>query len=190
MNELICDLEKREKLSGENMGLVHLVAKKYMNCGFEYEDIVGYGSIGLVMALNSYDESRGVKFSTFAVTCIERQILRAIRDSRWKLIKTVSMETVTSTDKNGSELTLHSFLVDDKAEFVNRKADIDAVRDALNELNDKESFVICSMYEMGMQKQSQQSLAKMLNTTQTQVSRINTKAINKMRNVLIEWGCV
>lgn len=187
---LISDKNQRDKLADENRGLVGMVAKKYLDCGLEYEDIIGYGNIGLVKAINQFDESKGFKFSTFAVRCIETQIMQAIRDSRWKRLKTVSSETVTVTNAKGSELTISDFLADERAEFADRKADIGAVRDAINELDDKESFVICSLYEMGMQKQSQQSLAKMLNTTQTQVSRINTKAINKMRNVLIEWGCI
>lgn len=187
---MISDKNQREQLADENRGLVGMVAKKYLDCGLEYEDIIGYGNIGLVKAINQFDESKGFKFSTFAVRCIETQIMQAIRDSRWKRLKTVSSETVTVTNAKGSELTISDFLADERAEFADRKADIGAVRDAINELDDKESFVICSLYEMGMQKQSQQSLAKMLNTTQTQVSRINTKAINKMRNVLIEWGCI
>lgn len=187
---MISDKNQREQLADEHRGLVGMVAKKYINCGLEYEDIIGYGNLGLVKAMNRFDESKGFKFSTFAVYCIDVQILQAIRDSRWKRLNTVSAETVTATNGEGLELTISDFLVDDRAEFADKKADIASVRDAMNELDDRELFVICNLYEIGMQKQTQQSLATMMDISQTMISRISQKALKKMKNALLEWGCV
>lgn len=63
-----------------NLPLVSSVSKKFLNRGYEYEDIYQIGSMGLIKAINNFDSSYGVKFSTYAVPMIMGEIKRFIRD--------------------------------------------------------------------------------------------------------------
>lgn len=72
--------ECRNRLVTENLGLVHLCANRFRNRGIEYEELYSSGCVGLVKAANSFDEERGVKFSTYAVPVILGEIKRIFRD--------------------------------------------------------------------------------------------------------------
>ncbi|WP_432649888.1 sigma-70 family RNA polymerase sigma factor [Huintestinicola sp.] len=72
--------ESRDRLVTENLGLVHLCANRFRNRGIEYEELYSSGCVGLVKAANSFDEDRGVKFSTYAVPVILGEIKRIFRD--------------------------------------------------------------------------------------------------------------
>ena len=67
-------------LAGNNLGLVHLCANKFRNKGIEYDDLYGAGCIGLIKASKAFDDTRGVKFSTYAVPVILGEIKRLFRD--------------------------------------------------------------------------------------------------------------
>lgn len=68
------------KLIEINLPLVSAITKKFLNRGYEYEDIYQIGCMGLVKAVNNFDASYGVKFSTYAVPMIMGEIKRFIRD--------------------------------------------------------------------------------------------------------------
>lgn len=74
------DKQAMEVMVEHNLGLVHNIVKKFMNRGYEYDDLVQIGSIGLIKAINNYDLSYGVKFSTYAVPMIMGEIKRFLRD--------------------------------------------------------------------------------------------------------------
>ena len=73
-------LKERHKKVEENLGLVHSVARKFMGKGVDYEDIVSAGCIGLIKAIDNFDESKGFKLSTYAVPAILGEIKRIWRD--------------------------------------------------------------------------------------------------------------
>ncbi len=64
----------------QNMGLVHSLASRFRGRGIEYEELVSAGSMGLVKAARGFDESRGLRFSTYAVPVILGEIKRLFRD--------------------------------------------------------------------------------------------------------------
>ena len=70
-----------DKLINDNFGLVHSCAGKFRGRGIEYEDLFQIGCIGLIKAANGYDESRGLRFSTYAVPTIIGEIKRVFRDT-------------------------------------------------------------------------------------------------------------
>lgn len=90
--------KQRDKLVTENMGLVHLCANRFRNRGAEYEELYSAGCVGLVKAAGSFDESRGVKFSTYAVPVILGEIKRVFRDGGTvkvsRSLKELSLKTV------------------------------------------------------------------------------------------------
>ena len=71
----------RDEMIGSNMGLVHACARKFIGRGAEYDDLVQAGCVGLIKAVDNFDESRGFLFSTYAVPMIEGEIRRFLRDS-------------------------------------------------------------------------------------------------------------
>lgn len=106
--------ESRDRLVTENLGLVHLCANRFRNRGIEYEELYSSGCVGLVKAANSFDESRGVKFSTYAVPVILGEIKRIFRDGGTvkvsRSLKELSLKTVREKNRliaqNGREPTV------------------------------------------------------------------------------------
>lgn len=74
-------MDKREKKISDNLGLVHTCVKRFLGKGIEYDDLFQVGSIGLVKAVDRFDENRGVKFSTYAVPVILGEIRQLFRSS-------------------------------------------------------------------------------------------------------------
>lgn len=107
-------LDERHKKVEENLGLVHAVAKRFLGKGVEYEDIVAVGCVGLIKAVDNFDESKGFKLSTYAVPAILGEIKRIWRDGGSvkvsRSIKELSMKVSRlneqSLKENGKELTL------------------------------------------------------------------------------------
>lgn len=106
--------ESRDKLVTENLGLVHLCANRFRNRGIEYEELYSSGCVGLVKAANSFDEDRGVKFSTYAVPVILGEIKRIFRDGGTvkvsRSLKELSLKAVREKNsfisQNGREPTI------------------------------------------------------------------------------------
>lgn len=72
--------DDRDKMIEDNIGLVHSIAKRFMGRGVDYEDLFQTGCIGLIKAVDNFDESKGFKFSTYAVPVIMGEIRRIFRD--------------------------------------------------------------------------------------------------------------
>ncbi|MBE6793659.1 MAG: sigma-70 family RNA polymerase sigma factor [Ruminococcaceae bacterium] len=106
--------KERDKKVEENLGLVHSLARKFMGRGAEYEDIVSAGCIGLIKAIDNFDESRGLKLSTYAVPAILGEIKRIWRDGGAvkvsRSIKELSLKAVRLNEQNlklcGKELSI------------------------------------------------------------------------------------
>ena len=73
-------MTERDKMIEKNIGLVHSCARKFMNRGVDYDDLFQAGCIGLVKAVDGYDEGLGFVFSTYAVPAILGEIKRIFRD--------------------------------------------------------------------------------------------------------------
>lgn len=74
------DKRARAQLVEENMGLVYTVVRRFLGRGCEQEDLVQIGSIGLLKAIDHFDLSFDVRFSTYAVPMITGEIKRFLRD--------------------------------------------------------------------------------------------------------------
>lgn len=74
------NIEAMNNLIEANLPLVTSISKKFINRGYEYEDIYQIGCMGLVKAINNFDDKYNVKFSTYAVPMIIGEIKRFIRD--------------------------------------------------------------------------------------------------------------
>ena len=74
------DKNAREVLIENNLGLVHHIVKRFLGRGHDAEDLFQIGSIGLMKAIDKFDLSYDVKFSTYAVPMISGEIKRFLRD--------------------------------------------------------------------------------------------------------------
>lgn len=72
--------EERDLFTEQNLGLVHLCVRRFLHRGIEYDDLYSAGCVGLVKAVDAFDESRGLQFSTYAVPVILGEIKRLFRD--------------------------------------------------------------------------------------------------------------
>lgn len=214
-------LDERQKTVEENLGLVHSLAKRFSGKGVDYEDIVAAGCVGLIKAVDNFDETMGFKLSTYAVPAILGEIKRIWRDggsikvsrSIKELALKVNKLNEQSLKENGRELTLTelslrlsaskediaeaisssnlplslSYCTDDEEEHelcipvssveesLTEKL---SLHRAIEELDEKDRSLIILRY---FKNKTQSETAKVLNTTQVQISRKEKKILAALR---------
>ncbi len=181
------DKEAKDKLISHNMRLVAHVVKKY-NGAAETDDLISVGSIGLIKAVNTYDESKGTQLATYTARCIENEILMLLRANK-KFKNDVSLSDPVGVDKDGNELTLMDLLCE-KEDTVFESVDRSIERDKLIEfiksvLTEREYTVICLRYGLKDNRSyAQREVASFLKISRSYISRIETKAIEKLREAV------
>jgi RNA polymerase sporulation-specific sigma factor len=106
------DLDAKNELIERNLRLVAYVAKKFSKEKKDIEDIISIGTIGLIKAVNSFDIGKNIRLATYAVRCIENEILMVIRSEK-KLVNEVSLEEPIGKDSEGNEISLIDILKND-----------------------------------------------------------------------------
>lgn len=160
-----------ESLVTDNLNLARYVARKYLNTGMEYDDLESIAFIGLIKAAKSFDESKGYTFSTYSVRCIENEIRYCLRK---KSIRAESLEEPIQDNQILADTVKDE--TDTLDEFVIRET----LKCAINELNDRERFIVNMLYFKNPPL-TQQEIAQKLNTNQSQVSKTLKRALNKIR---------
>lgn len=178
------DTQARNILIEHNLRLVaHIIKKYYQNCGGQ-DDLVSIGTIGLIKAINTFDMNKNIKLSSYASRCIENEILMYFRNNR-KSSQDVSLNDTIDTDKDGNPLTLMDILASDMdvAEDVDTKLRLDVLNDYIDEvLTPREKEIIVSRYGLaGRKVLTQRELAKSLDISRSYISRIEKKALEKLR---------
>ena len=179
------DINARNILVEHNLRLVaHIIKKYYQNYGGQ-DDLVSIGTIGLIKAINTVDLNKNIKLSSYASRCIENEILMFFRNNR-KSSQDVSLNDTIDTDKDGNPLTLMDIMASDMdvAEDVDTKLHLEVLNAYINEvLTPREKEVIIKRYGIGGGKvQTQRELAKKLNISRSYISRIEKKALEKLRS--------
>jgi len=178
------DKEARDVLVKHNMRLVAHVVKKYSGAA-ETDDLISVGSIGLIKAISTYKEGKGTTLATYTARCIENEILMLIRANK-KHKATVSLYDPVGIDKDGNELTLLDLLFEreegvfeDVEKKIQREKLLKVVR---RNLTDREFEVVCLRYALkGGIPLPQREVAAMLKISRSYISRIEKKAIEKLR---------
>ena len=178
------DAAARSKLIEHNLRLVaHIIKKYYQNCGGQ-EDLVSIGTIGLIKAIDTFDLSKNIKLSSYASRCIENEILMHFRNGK-KSAQDVSLNDTIDTDKDGNPLTLMDIMaVDDNIlDDLDRKMNLNVLYDYVcSELNDREREIIIDRYGLyGHKTLTQHELAERLGISRSYISRIEKKALGKLR---------
>ena len=181
------DLEARNELIERNMRLVAHVAKKYQNPEDEMEDLISIGTIGLIKAVETYKEDYGSRLATYAARCIDNELLMHFRAKK-KTSKEVSLYEPIGTDKEGNQIQLLDVVVSEDEDVVELLEQDRKVR-RLNEiipqtLSGRELFIIINRYGLyGKKTMTQREIARKLGISGSYVSRIEKRAIEKLRQV-------
>lgn len=179
------DLEARNELIERNMRLVAHVAKKYQNPEDEMEDLISIGTIGLIKAVETYKEDYGSRLATYAARCIDNELLMHFRAKK-KTSKEVSLYEPIGTDKEGNQIQLLDVVVSEDEDVVELLEQDRKVR-WLNEiipqtLSGRELFIIINRYGLyGKKTMTQREIARKLGISRSYVSRIEKRAIEKLR---------
>lgn len=176
------DEEARNILIERNLRLVAHVIKKYEGTGEDVEDLISIGTIGLIKAINTFDESRGTRLATYAARCIENEVLMHLRNLK-KTRAEVSIYDPIGFDKEGNEISLMDVLFADNdiLETVDIKMQEEKIVQKMSALSRRERQVIEMRYGLfsGL-KETQRDIAKKLGISRSYVSRIEKKAISKL----------
>lgn len=177
------DPDSRNKLIEHNLRLVAHIVKKFENTGEDNEDLISIGTIGLIKAIESYQQGKGTKLATYAARCIENEILMHLRSLK-KARKDVSLHDPIGTDKEGNEITLIDILGterDDVVETVQLKIERKNIYSHIHILDEREQEVIRARFGLGGEKEkTQREIAKELGISRSYVSRIEKRALIKL----------
>lgn len=176
--------EAKEVLIKHNMRLVAHIVKKYSGVA-ETDDLISVGSIGLIKAINTYRAGRGTTLATYTARCIENEILMLIRSNK-KHKNTMLLSDPVGTDKDGNELTLMDLLFE-KEDCIFESVERSIQREKLLEyiqdlLTEREYTIICLRYALkGGIPLPQREVASVLKISRSYISRIEKRAIEKLR---------
>ncbi len=179
----------RDKLICHNMRLVAHIAKKYGKN--DLDDLISIGSIGLIKGVESYSPDKGTTLATYLARCIENEILMTLRANK-RYQNTVYLNNTLGVDNDGNEYTLYDVLAI-KEDSVFHQAEISILRENLlkcirERLNEREQKIILMRYgiEEGTVPLTQLQTAKKLGISRSYISRIETRALEKLRQYFEE----
>lgn len=178
------DEEARNLLIERNLRLVVHVCKKYANTNIDQDDLLSIGTIGLIKGVNSFKPEKGSKLSTYVSKCVDNEILMMLRSNK-KLNAEVHLNEPIGKDKDDNVITLEEVLEnDDKCldDVVDTKMKIKKMYNKIKEvLKDREKTIIELRFGLnGGKPKTQKEIAKMMGISRSYVSRIETKAIEKL----------
>ncbi len=178
------DLNAKNTLIEHNLRLVAHIVKKYHSSSDEQDDLISIGIIGLIKAVNSFDNNKGIKFATYASKCIENEVLMHYRSKR-KNSNEISINEPIDTDSEGNPLTLIDIIsIDDTiVEDIDKNINIKKLYKFIEELNDeREKTIIILRYGLyGTIPLTQKQVADKLDISRSYVSRIEKRVLEKLK---------
>ncbi len=182
------DEEVKKTLIERNLRLVVYIARKFENTSVGIEDLISIGTIGLVKAINTYDVRKNIKLATYASRCIENEILMHLRRTN-KLKNEVSIDEPLNTDGDGNELLLSDIIgTDDDCVFKRLEQNVDnqLIRESIAKLNKRERKIMELRFGFctGNEK-TQKEVADMLGISQSYISRLEKKIIDRMKKEMM-----
>ncbi len=220
--------DAKEKLISENSPLIKSVVKIYLNKGIEYDDLYQLGSLGFLKAINNFDSTYNVKFSTYAVPMIAGEIKRYLRDNGIikisRKIKTLSIKitkyidqynnlflrsptleeiasyfgvdvydvvyamesskqivslNTTIGDDDGKDMTLFDKV--EGEESLDKDMENHMLYKVIQDLPPRDKKIIILRY---FRDKTQKEIAEELGVSQVQISRLESKILQKIKGVL------
>ncbi|MDE6189459.1 MAG: RNA polymerase sporulation sigma factor SigE [Clostridia bacterium] len=178
------DAGAKSKLIEHNLRLVVYIAKKFENTNVDIEDLISVGTIGLIKAVNSFDEGKQIKLATYASRCIENEILMHLR----KVVKTrneLSLDEPLNVDWEGNVLLL-SDVLGTESDVIYKDVENDVEREILiasfNKLPPRERQIVKLRFGiLGSPKKTQKEIADMFGISQSYISRLEKKVMKKLK---------
>ena len=181
------DLEARNILIERNLRLVAHIMKKYYAQTADQEDLISIGTIGLIKGITTFDASKGARLATYAARCVENEILMHFRSQR-KSSQDVSLSDYIDTGTDGAALALMDVVSDDEdlMERVSTRQDLRKLCKAVDTvLTEQERKVVIARYGLGGgAPMRQREVAKITGISRSYVSRIEKRALEKLREAL------
>ncbi len=179
------DQKAKDILVERNLRLVANVVKKYYQSEREMEELISIGTVGLIKAINSFDNTKGNRLVTYASKCIDNEVLMMLRNEK-KHTRDVSLFEPIGTDKEGNEINLLDiieFQGKDILDEYDRRENIKWLYENIEKVLDKrEQEIIYMRYGLrGNTEITQRQAVLKLNISRSYVSRIEKKALEKLR---------
>lgn len=178
------DVKAKNILIERNLRLVVYIAKKFENSGVNIEDLISIGTIGLMKAINSYNLEKNIKLATYASRCIENEILMFLRRSN-RIKGEVSIDEPLNQDGDGNELLLSDILGTDPdvtSRRIEDEVDKTLLRASIKKLTNRERNIMELRFGfISGNEKTQKEVADMLGISQSYISRLEKKIINKMK---------
>lgn len=180
--------EAKEVLVERNMRLVAHISKKYSNSGEDLDDLISIGTIGLIKAIDTFNLNKGIRLATYASKCIENEILMNIRSNKKNKMQ-VSLQDPIGVDKEGNAISLIDILGTDAdyiIDTVELKLKISKLYEKIEKvLTKRENEIIKLRYGLTPYGyKTQREIAQKLNISRSYVSRIEKKALKKLKKEL------
>ena len=181
------DLEARNVLIERNLRLVAHIMKKYYAQTADQEDLISIGTIGLIKGIESFDPGKGARLATYAARCVENEILMYFRAQR-KSSQDVSLSDFIETGADGAALSLMDVVSDDE-DLLERVSDREQLRKLCaavsSDLTEQERQVVVARFGLGGGVPlRQREVAKLTGISRSYVSRIEKRALEKLRSAL------
>lgn len=177
----------KNKLIEHNLRLVVFLAKKYENTGIDLEDLVSIGTIGLIKGINTYKMGKNIKLATYASRCIDNEILMFLRKNKKRKTE-ISFEDSINLDSEGNELHLEDVfgtednIVEKEYESI---VDKECLINEIENLSKRDKEILILRYGLNNKKEyTQKEVADMLGISQSYISRIEKKAIKRLKSLM------
>lgn len=178
------DEKAKDILIEHNLRLVVFIAKKYESTGYDIEDLVSIGSIGLIKGIKTYKIDKNIKLATYASRCIANEILMYVRKNKNRKGE-ISLEDALNYDAEGNELHLEDILgTDDNIvpDEIIDKFDKLKLGEEINNLEERDKQIMIMRYGLFNTKEyTQKEVADILGISQSYISRIEKKVISKLK---------
>lgn len=179
------DLEARNILVEHNLRLVAHIVKKYYNLERDMDDLISIGTIGLIKAINTYNDQKGNRLVTYASRCIENELLMMLRKEK-KYSRDISLYEPIGTDKEGNEISLFDVISCEDENIINiliYSSNISKLYEEVQNIKDaREKQVLILRYGLyGGKELTQREVASLLGISRSYVSRIEKKALERLK---------
>ena len=182
------DEKARQLLIEHNLRLVVYISKRFENTGINIEDLISIGTIGLIKAVNTFNSGKNIKLATYASRCIENEILMYLRKINSQRTE-VSFDEPLNTDWDGNELLLSDILGTEEDEVyrpLEDDADRQMLMEAIDSLDQREREIILLRFGLPAGKEyTQKEVADMLGISQSYISRLEKRIIDRLRREML-----
>jgi len=196
--QLLCSLSEgsqsaKQTLIERNLRLVVYISRRFENTGINIEDLISIGTIGLIKAINTYDNDKNIKLATYASRCIENEILMYLRKTNNQKTE-VSFDEPLNTDWDGNELLLSDILGTDGDTIMRPlEDDVDKMllMRALGKLSEREKNIIVMRFGLGGTKElTQKEVADLMGISQSYISRLEKRIIMRLKREMLKYDAM